>query len=351
MRLQESNTVNQSPSANLSIGFILVPDFTLIAFTGFVEVLRHAADKGDRSEQNLCTWTIMAPELAPISSSSGVEVLPWETFADPGRFDYVVVVGGLLPETPGYHMDIINYLKSAARAGVKIIGLCTGSFYMARAGLMAGKKSCVHWYHFHDFIETFPDLIPVTDEIFIEDKNMITCPGGSSVIDLALFIIERHLGKDRAIKCLRHLLLNWGRTQKNPQLPFNRELSTISDPRVRKAIFYMEQNMADPLTIASIADHIHISPRQVERLFKIHLDMTPLTYFRKIRLTYGKWLLENTSKSVTEIAYQCGFADASHFSKWFRNMFETTPVALRRESRSGEKNLFKPDSAFLLREQ
>lgn len=314
----------------LSVGFILVPNFTLIAFSGFMAVLRHAADDGDRSRQVLCNWTIMAETLSPITSSGGVQIVPWETFKDPKAFDYLVVVGGLLPKKGMYEKGVINYLKSAKEQGIPLVGVCTGSFYLAKAGLMKNRKCCVHWFHFQDFIDEFPNSIPVTDEIFIEDRSYITCPGGTSVTDLALFLIERHLGKDRAIKCLRHLLLDWGRTHNHPQMPFTENYSKISDPRVRKAIFFMEQNLSESLTVTAIAEHVNTSARQIERLFKIHLSKSPLAYFRKVRLSYGKWLIENTERSITEIAYECGFSDGSHFSRCFKSEFEETPAGARK---------------------
>lgn len=314
----------------LSVGFILVPNFTLIAFSGFVAVLRHAADEGDNSRQVLCSWTLMAETLSPITSSCGVQIVPWETFKNPGEFDYVVVVGGLLPKQGMYEQAVVNYLQSAEKHGCHIVGLCTGSFYLAKAGLMKNRKCCVHWFHFQDFIDQFPLSIPVTDEIFIEDRGYITCPGGTSVNDLALFIIERHLGKERAIKCLRHLLLDWGRTHNHPQMPFTENYLVISDPRVRKAIFFMEQNLDKFLTVAEIADHVSTSARQIERLFKIHLNKSPLAYFRKIRLSYGKWIIQNTERSITEIAYECGFSDGSHFSRCFKAEFGKTPAEVRK---------------------
>ncbi|GAB6145331.1 GlxA family transcriptional regulator [Desulfocicer niacini] len=314
----------------LSVGFILVPNFTLIAFSGFVAVLRHAADEGDNSRQVLCSWTLMAETLSPITSSCGVQIVPWERFKNPGEFDYVVVVGGLLPKQGMYEQAVVNYLQSAEKHGCHIVGLCTGSFYLAKAGLMKNRKCCVHWFHFQDFIDQFPLSIPVTDEIFIEDRGYITCPGGTSVNDLALFIIERHLGKERAIKCLRHLLLDWGRTHNHPQMPFTENYLLISDPRVRKAIFFMEQNLDKFLTVAEIADHVSTSARQIERLFKIHLNKSPLAYFRKIRLSYGKWIIQNTERSITEIAYECGFSDGSHFSRCFKAEFGKTPAEVRK---------------------
>jgi transcriptional regulator GlxA family with amidase domain len=316
--------------AKLSVGFVLAPRFTLIAFAGFMAVLRHASDAGDKSGQVLCRWTIMGPGRQPIASSAGVEVIPWEPFRDPAGFDYVVIVGGRLDEERHYTAELLDYLRLAAGKGCGIVGLCTGSFYMARAGLMRGRKCCVHWYHFQDFIEEFPDVIPVTDEIFIVDRKRITCPGGTSGADLALHLVERHLGKDRSLKAQRHLLLDWGRPPDHPQLPLTQDYAAIVDPRVRKAVFFMEQHMSPPLTMESLAAMTNTSVRQLERLFHNHFRKGPVAYYREIRLVYGRWLLANTDRSITAIAYDCGFTDASHFSRWFKEHFGVSPASLRR---------------------
>jgi len=238
--------------------------------------------------------------------------------------------GGLLSGEKPYDTDIVNYLKKADHQGVNLVGLCTGSFYMAAAGLMSGRKACVHWYHFQEYMEAFPDSVLLTDELFVVDRNKLTCPGDSSVIDLALWIIDRHLGKERVVKCLRHLLMDWGRPHNHPQTPFIKDYSFISDPRVRKALFFMEQNIRESLAVETIAEHIHTSSRQLTRLFKLHLKKSPLNCFREVRLSYGKWMLQHTDKSVTEIAYECGFSDASHFSRWFKSRYDMTPVGIRK---------------------
>ncbi|MEQ9198843.1 MAG: GlxA family transcriptional regulator, partial [Rhodospirillales bacterium] len=100
--------------ARLSVGILLLPNFTLMAFAGFVEALRLAADDGDGSRQINCQWTIIGPDLTPVRSSCGVEVTPWELFPDPVRFDYVVVVGGLLHTGPDASPAMAAYLKRAA---------------------------------------------------------------------------------------------------------------------------------------------------------------------------------------------------------------------------------------------
>lgn len=315
----------------LTVGFLLAPDFTLIAFAGFLAVLRQASDVGDKSRQRFCSWTVMGPNRDPVTASNGIQVIPWETFRDPQAFDYVVVVGGLLNKSHGYDGHLIDYLKKTNACGTPLIGLCTGSFYLARAGLMQRRKCCVHWYHFQDFIDEFPESIPVTDEIFIVDGNRITCPGGTSVSDLALYLVEKHLGKERAVKCLRHLLLDWSRPHDHPQTPFTQDYTAILDPRVRKAVYIMEQSLGgEPLSVDDIAARVNTSVRQLERLFQAHFGRSPLSYFRKIRLKYGRWLLVNTDRSITDIAYECGFSDSSHFSRWFKSAFGQSPAAARR---------------------
>jgi len=315
----------------LHFGFLLAPEFTLFAFSSFLAVLRHAADAGDQSRQRLCSWTVMGPQTEPVTASAGVQVTPAETLRDPRAFDYVVIVGGRLRGSDQYDGRLLDYLQRAGRCEVPLVGICTGSFYLARAGLLNGRKCCVHWYHFQDFKDEFPDTLPVTDEIFIDDGDRITCPGGASAADLGLYLVERHLGRNRAVKCLRHLLLDWGRPHDHPQTPYARGYAKIRDPRVRKAAFIMEQSLgSDTPGIDDIAVGVNTSLRQLERLFHAHVGQGPSAYFRQLRLNYGRWLLANTDRSITEIAHRCGFTDSSHFSRWFKSAFGTSPGGARR---------------------
>jgi transcriptional regulator GlxA family with amidase domain len=319
-------------ASKLSFGFLLAPDFTMIALSGFLAVLRQASDVGDKSKQVRCSWTIMGKDLKPVTASNGLQILPGEIFRNPKDFDYIIIVGGLLGENRLYQNDLLGYLKKSDSSGVPLIGLCTGSFYLAKAGLMKRRKCCVHWYHFQDFIDEFPDSIPVTDEIFIDDGDRITCPGGTSVIDLALYLIETNFGKERALKSVRHLLIDWIRPPSHPQMPFTTNYSEIVDPRIRKAVYLMEQSLGgDPITMEDVAGTTNTSIRQLERLFKIHLGKSPFSYFRDIRIKYAHWLLNNTDHSITDIAYECGFSDGSHLSRYFKQQFGVSPIAIRKK--------------------
>src|SRR5579872_907545 len=106
--------------SKLSVGFVLVPRFTLTAFAGFVDTLRLAADEGDRSRQVACEWSVLG---SPVTTSCGVQIEPWDELRNPERFDYIVVVGGLLHGGQKVPSQVQTFLQSAARARVKLVGL------------------------------------------------------------------------------------------------------------------------------------------------------------------------------------------------------------------------------------
>lgn len=317
-----------SLSPSLSVGFVLMPSFTLLPFSAFIDALRLAADEGDHSEQIHCRWTVMGPDLRKITSSSGVAIEPWETYREPAEFDYIVVVGGLLSETLHGNQHIIDYLKRADRAHIPIIGLCTGSFAMIRAGLMQNRRCCVSWFHHKDLTDRFTDVIPVADQLFVDDGDRITCAGGAVAADLAAYIIERHLGQSWARKSLRILVMDSPRPANAPQPPPTSDYQ-VKNKSVVRALLLMEQNLSRPLSTDEIASRLNISKRQLERLFVHDTGESLQKFYRAIRLSYGLWLLQNTPRSITDIAQECGFADTAHFSRAFRTVFGKRPTEYR----------------------
>ena len=315
-------------SAHLAVGFVLMPSFTLLPFSAFIDALRLAADEGDQSRQINCQWTVMGPTLAPISSSAGVTVKPWETYRNPADFDYIVVVGGLLENTLSGSEHVIDYLQQADRAHVPIIGLCTGSFVMIRAGLMDQRRCCVSWFHHTDLTDRYAHVMPIADQLFVDDGDRITCAGGAVAADLAAYIIERHLGQSWARKSLRILVMDKPRPANAPQPQKNSDYQ-VNNRWVARALLLMEQNLSRPLNSDEIALRLSISKRQLERLFMSDTGDSLQKFYRKIRLRYGLWLLQNTDRLITDIGQDCGFSDTAHFSRVFRQAFGKKPTDYR----------------------
>jgi len=321
--------VGTRPSGKtLSVGFVLLPSFTLSAFSSIVDLLRLSADEGDRSRPERCSWTVLGPDANPITASCGLQVLPWEVYGHPERFDYVVVIGGLL-NAASYNPAMIKFLQEAARCGVSVAGVCTGSFAMAEAQLMNGRKCCVSWYHFFDLLERHSNVIPIADQLFVQDGNFITCAGGLAALDLGAWMVERHLGPGRAQKGLHILLTDKARAgvDAQPQPP---GVGLVADARVKRAMLLIEQNLSTPPKVHEIALNVGLSKRQLERLFRKVVGKSIQEFSRDLRVYYGLWLLANSSKSITSVATESGFADPSHFNRLFRATFGCAPSSLRK---------------------
>lgn len=326
--MQTQPSPGTADDVKLSVGFVCLSDFTLLPFSGFIDVLRLATDEGDRSRQRACRWTVMSADGAEIRASCGNVIRPDGGFCDPGRFDYLVVVGGLLHSGPQSSGPIDDYILSAADRGVRIVALCTAVFTLLRLGLMSNRRCCVSWYHYRDLRKAFPEVTPIADRLFVVDGPVITCAGGTAAVDLAAWIVARHLGNAVADKALHILLADRARPADAPQPQVVAD-EAPADARVQRAMALAEQSLANPPSVARLAHEVGVSRRQLERIFRAELGMSPWQFLLSRRLRHGHWLLTETSRTVTDIALACGFADASHFSRHVRRAFGTTPQVLR----------------------
>lgn len=318
----------QQGDTRLSVGFILAKRFTLCAFANFVDVLRLAADEGDRSRPILCNWTVLSETMEPVTSSCGISVQPKERLGDPARFDYIAVIGGLMEDEavlpPGYH----RFLHDAAAMGVPLIGVCTGAFLLHQAGLLQGYRCCVSWFHHADFLEQFEGLNPVTDQIFVVDRDRLTCSGGASSAHLAAYLVDKHVGRAQASKSLHIMIIDEALQADKPQPGITMDFKT-RDPMVLRALLLMQQNIEQPFTVAEIAERIGHSKRQLERHFQTALGTSPQAAFLDMRLSLAHHLIVTGERPISQIALECGFCDSSHLSRMFRRRYGQTPQAVR----------------------
>ncbi len=312
----------------LRVGLLLAEGFTLSAFALFVDHLRLAADEGDRSRQIGVHWSVMSGRGAPVGASCGVQVGPTSGLLEPRELDYVVVVGGVLHAGRALKAEETAYVRQAAAAGAVLVGLCTGGVLLCRAGVMEGRRCCVSWFHWQDFLDEFPEGEPVSDQLYVVDGDRITCAGGAGVADLASFLIERHLGRGAAEKATRVLLFD--RARRGDEVPPHAAMGArVQDPRLRRALLLMEQSLADPLPIGEVAERVGVSRRQLERVAQAEMSARPAEIYRTMRLKHAAWLLGHTERSVTDVALATGFADGAHFARAFRAWSGRTPSASR----------------------
>jgi len=323
---------SHSPEApvepRLRVGFVLTPRFTLTAFAGFIDALRLAADEGDRSRPLLCRWAVLGEIGEPIISSCGTSILPTAPLESPESYDYLIVVGGLLHGGQQVPVRVSAFLREAAAVNITLAGLCTGSFVLARAGLLDGYLSCVSWFHRDDFMREFPACRVVSDQMFVVDRDRLTCAGGTSVVHLAAYLIERRIGRANAVKALRILI----EQQPLPPRTLQPEqaLSVRSnDTLVHKAMLLLEQNLHQPTSIEDLCQPLGIGRRQLERRFQRDIGLSPAQYRQRLRLERARWLLGNSDLDMIEISLQCGFQDSGSFSRAMRQFSGLTPSQMR----------------------
>ncbi|MBK5567094.1 GlxA family transcriptional regulator [Ensifer sp. SSB1] len=312
----------------LKIGFVLSRYFTLTAFAMFVDTLRLASDELDKSGRIRADWQVLGNTRHLIPSSCGVQVAPTSDLVDPAQFDYVVVVGGLLNNEHPIDDQTIAFLKNAAARKIPLIGLCTGTFILAEAGLMAGHNVCVSWLHYQAFRDRFPDLKVRSDRLFNLDRNRGSCAGGSSAADMAAHIVRLHISKEAERNALEVLQIDRARSHLHVQ-PRKPLLIESNDPRLNAALIIMEQHIDSTISIAQLATSVGLSRRQLERLFLEEAKMSPALAYRKIRLERAKHLLTQTNASLIEIALEVGFESAGHFSRIFARAYGQSPSRLR----------------------
>jgi transcriptional regulator GlxA family with amidase domain len=315
----------------LRVAFLLTPRFTLTAFAGFVDALRLAADEGDRSRALLARWAVLNATNGPVVSSCGATVTPDAPLSSPEHYDYVVVVGGLLHGGQRVPARLVAFLHEAAAAGVKLVGLCTGSFVLARAGLLDGHVACVSWFHREEFAAEFPECRIVSNQMFVVDRDRLTCAGGTSVVHLAAHLIERTIGRASAVKALRIMI----EEQPLPSRTLQPEhvLSVRStDTVVHKAMLLLEQQLRSSATIDKLCEPLGVGRRQLERRFQQDVGLSPAEYRKRLRMERARWLLENTDLDVTEVSLECGFQDSATFARVVRKTLGKSPRDVRRAS-------------------
>ncbi|PWJ88171.1 MULTISPECIES: GlxA family transcriptional regulator [Mesorhizobium] len=315
-------------TARLRVGFILARSFTLTAFALFVDTLRLASDDGDKSGRVFADWQVLASCRNTIDSSCGIRVTPTSDFTDPGNFDYIVVIGGLLRHDSPVDSATVNYLKQAASKKVPLIGVCTGTFILADAGLMRHHRTCVSWLHFREFRQRFPDHQVRSDRIFNLDRTRGSCAGGSSAADMAFSIVRRHISHRAERNALEVLQIDKARPAIHVQ-PRRPESIGSSDPRVQAALIAMDGNIDRTLSISELAAEVGLSRRQLERLFTKTIKSSPAVVYKRLRLERARQLIIATHAPLLDIAIEVGFENASHFTRAFRENFGVTPGTLR----------------------
>ncbi|MFT0532106.1 GlxA family transcriptional regulator [Castellaniella hirudinis] len=310
-------------------GFLLIPQFSMLSFAGVLEPLRMA---NRLRETPLYRWRFFMPDDQPVAASNGLVFQPTGRLGDPGRLDTLIVVAGIDAGeycTP----DILGWLRRLASHGVNLGATSIGPLFLARAGLLDGHRSTIHWENVAGLREEFP-LLDITDELYEIDGQRLTCSGGTAGLDMMMHLIGQRHGYRLAAAVAEQCIHPEIRRSRASQRLSLRSRLDVSNPRLLAVIECMALHLEDTLSSAQLAAQTGLSVRHMNRLFKECLAVSPGGFYMGLRLDRARALLEQTGLPVREIGLACGFSTTSHFIRRFRERFGQTPVDARRRQRA-----------------
>lgn len=307
-----------------TLAFLLLPQFSLMAFSSASEPLRAA---NQLSRKPLYDWILLSPDGQPVESSNGMVSMVHHAMADAPRADLVVVCASFDPQraaTP----KVLAWLRRMAAVGTTLAGIDTGSHVLAMAGLLDGYRATIHWEHLDSFTAEFPD-VESAQELFVIDRRRLSAAGGTACLDLMLYLIGARHGHDLAAAVADWFIYSRIRPAEEAQRMPLRERLSAGNPRLLEAVTLMESAIEEPMTTADLARRVGISTRELERLFKRWLKSTPSAYYRRMRLEKARILLRQSDDSITQIALRCGFGSVASFSRSYKACYGHPPSSGR----------------------
>lgn len=319
--------MNQKTPIKRSFVFFLVADFSMIAFATAIEPLRIA---NRMLGYNAYRWRLASSDGKPVTASNGVECAVTASLEDERRYltgeerpSMVLVCSGINVEK-FQNKSAFAWLREEYNRGVSVGGLCTGAHILAAAGLLSGKRCAIHWENLPGFAEAFPKA-DVYADLFEVDGNIYTCAGGTAALDMMLKLIGDDFDDNLVNRVCEQALTDRVRNPHDRQrLPLRARLG-VQNSKVLTIIELMEASLTEPLSLIEVADHVGLSRRQIERLFRQEMGRSPARYYLEIRLDRARHLLIQSSMPVVEVAVASGFVSASHFSKCYRELYGRSP--------------------------
>nr|WP_241019051.1 GlxA family transcriptional regulator [Paraburkholderia sp. Tr-20389] len=323
-----TSTRAETPLSDLAhVGFLTLPSFSMIAFTSAVEVLR-MANYVSRAQHY--RWSIITHDGVPVRASNGLTVKPTCTLEEAGMPDVLIVCGGTQIRN-AVDTNVKTLLADAASQGVPLGGICTGAYALMASGLLDGYRCSVHWEDLSALHREYPHVC-FADELFVIDRDRLTCTGGTAPLDLMLDLVGSRFGQNLAAQVSEQFILERIRSASDPQpIPVDARVG-FSRAELIEVVRLMEANIEEPLSLEELARLVQLSQRHLQRMFKVYLSVSPTHYYLSLRLRRARDLLRTTDASIARVTAVCGFHSPCHFSKAYRAQFGHAPSVERRHA-------------------
>jgi transcriptional regulator GlxA family with amidase domain len=226
--------------------------------------------------------------------------------------------------------EFVGWIKNQYHSGSEIASLCVGSFFLASTGLLDGKNCATHWASKNDFQNMFPKVNVIDDTIITEENGIYTSGGTYSYLNLLLYIIEKHLGREMSVLASKMFEIDIERKNQNQFAIFMGQ-KRHDDIEVLKAQEFIENNPDKKITVDEVCLKFGIGRRTFERRFKKSTKNSFMEYMHRVKVESVKKQLEIGRKTVNEIIFEVGYNDINAFREVFKKITGMSPVEYRKK--------------------
>ncbi len=317
-----------------TIEYVLFPGALGLDITGPLEVFNTASEITRSKKHKAYSARFVAAEKGPVRLSSGLEIVANASFKEMSKkaapqADTLLVPGGSDIDSVISDPDFMDYIRRRSTLAGRIISVCRGTFILAAAGLLDGKKATTHWLDADELGKRFPEVIVKSDAIFINDDNIYTSAGVSTGIDLALAIVEEDLGVVVGVEVSRLLVVYFRRPGAQSQFSQPLKSQEVAGERFSSLYNWLAGNLDHAISVEQMAEFSGMSQRNFARVFKSKTGMTPNKYLETLRLDKAREIMISGNEGLDTIARASGFGREERLRRAFLRRFGVTPSQYR----------------------
>ncbi len=310
------------------IGFLIFADFQLLDVAGPITVFEIA----NRFAKSDTPIRVMAAKPGPVRSTSGVEMLAHK-FGSASAITTLIISGGEGVEAAARNKCVSQFVKAVAKRGTRIASVCSGTFVLAEAGLLDGKRATTHWQRTRQFLSAYPKVKLEPDQIFVRDGQIWSSAGITAGIDLALAMVAEDFGEAVVEKTARQLVLYHRRSGGQSQFSSLLELKAPTG-RFGPLLTWARENLDAKLTVEDLAERAGMSSRHFTRAFIAETGSTPSKAIERLRIEVARARVQSSSEAIERVAEVTGFRDPERMRRAFIRAFGQPPQSLRRAARA-----------------
>ncbi|MES9930248.1 MAG: helix-turn-helix domain-containing protein [Candidatus Thiodiazotropha sp. 6PDIVS] len=325
----------------ITVAIVVIEECMASAIAGTIDML-YAANRiiEAMGKQQLprFEWKVVSVSGLPVKTGNGMQQAVDCSIKGVRHVDVVYIPGmSVIDETRLVNIlennrPLINWLAKRAAGKCLITSSCTGSFFVAEAGLLQDKQATTGWPVEGLFAARYPDIQLNSSELLVVAGSILSAGASTSYQDLMLEVIRRFSHSRVAHLTARYLLLD---SSRHSQAAFRvSSVRKYDDPVVTKAHELMQKNLSDPQQVPELAAHLNVSDRTLIRRFKYATGQGPNACLQNLRIDRAKWLLESTGKSHESVANSVGYTDISSFRRLFKRSIGMTMGEYRKRFRN-----------------